>query len=318
VHCHSPFSAIRVARTLARRRRAPLVATFHSKYRDDLARAVPVRALVDGRIRKIVRFFESADQVWIPSESAIETLRAYGYRGEVQVVPHGIDIEPPEDLDGARRVADGLLETGPDDRVLLYVGQIVWEKDLEVLVRAVGELAGRGVRFTAAMIGEGYARDEVAALAAELGVGSRLRLVGGVRDRDTLRACYARAELFVFPSRYDTSGLVVREAAGVGVPAVLVRGADTAEGIRDGYNGFLAEPDAASFAAAIERALADPELVRRAGREAMRTLCQPWRDAVEAVAERYRELVAAHQPDRSRPISVASAATSGRSSSATD
>ncbi len=318
VHCHSPFSAVRVARTLSRRRRAPLVATFHSKYRDDLEGAVPVRRLVDARIRTIVRFFESADEVWIPSEPAIETLRSYGYRGRVVVVPHGIDMSPPEDPAAARREADELLGTRPDEQVLLYVGQIVWEKDLEILVRALAELAGGGRRFVAVLVGEGYARGDLAALGERLGLGDRLRFVGAVRDRMRLRACYARADLFVFPSRYDTSGLVVREAAAVGVPSVLVRGADTAEGVRDGENGFLATAEPASFAAAVDRALADPALRRACGDAAARTLCRPWQEAVAEVAERYRELVAAHQPDRSRPISVPSAATSSRKTAASD
>lgn len=318
VHCHSPFSAVRVARTLSRRRGAPLVATFHSKYRDDLEGAVPVRRLVEARIRTIVRFFESADEVWIPSEPAIETLRSYGYRGRVVVVPHGIDMRPPTDPADARREADRVLGTEPGDQVLLYVGQIVWEKDLEILVRALAELAARGRRFVAAMIGEGYARDDLAKLGERLGLDGRLRFVGAVRDRRRLQSCYARADLFVFPSRYDTSGLVVREAAAVGVPSVLVRGADTAEGVRDGDNGFLATADPAGFAAAVDRALAEPSLRRSCGANAARTLCRPWREAVEEVALRYRELVAAHQPARSRPISVASAATSSRNVSASD
>lgn len=318
VHCHSPFSAAPVARRLARRRGVPLVATFHSKYRDDLEGAVPWRGLVDARMRRIVRFFEAADEVWIPSEAAVETLRGYGYRGRVEVVPHGIDLEPPADPAAARGLADRVMGTRPDERVLLYVGQMVWEKDLEVLLRALAELAEAGESFTAVLVGEGYARRGLAELGAGLGLSRRLRFAGVVRDRRALQACYARAELFVFPSRYDTSGLVVREAAAVELPAVLARGADTAEGVVDGVNGFLAEPGPEGFAAAVGRGLADRERRRRCGREAARTLCRSWQVAVDEVADRYRVLVATHQCARSRPIRVPRALTSSAKVAASD
>jgi len=81
VHAHSPFPAGRLALRLARRRGIPIVATFHSKYRDNFARAVPLAPAVDWGVRRIVDFYESVDQVWVPSAAALETLRQYGYRG---------------------------------------------------------------------------------------------------------------------------------------------------------------------------------------------------------------------------------------------
>ncbi len=56
----------------------PLVATFHSKYRDDFERVIPNKALVDYLVGKVVKFYESVDEVWVPQASVGETLREYG------------------------------------------------------------------------------------------------------------------------------------------------------------------------------------------------------------------------------------------------
>ena len=81
-----------------------------------------------------------------------------------------------------------------------------------------------------------------------------------IRDRRRIRAWYCRADLFLFPSTFDTNGLVVREAAACGLGCVLIQGSCAAEGITDGRNGILIEENAASLAAV----LGAPEMTREA------------------------------------------------------
>jgi glycosyltransferase involved in cell wall biosynthesis len=291
VHCHSPFSASRVALRLASIHQVPLIATFHSKYRDDLIRAVPIRPLVDRRIRRVVEFFESADEVWIPSQSAVGTLREYGYQGPVHVASPGTDMDASPDAANARARAEEILDTDGHRPVLLYVGQLVWEKNLEMLLLALLRLRSAGSTFAMAFIGEGYASAELGQLARKLGLESQVRFPGVIRDRDALKACYARADLFLFPSRYDTHGLVVREAAAQCVPTVFVPDSDAAEGVVDGVNGFVAEDTPEAYADRIRAAVENPDLIRACGDQARRTLCRPWSEVVAGAVDRYRELI---------------------------
>lgn len=71
VHAHCPFSSGSLALKIAKTQHIPLVATFHSKYRSDFERVIPCKALVDYLIRSIIRFYEMADEVWIP-QAAVE------------------------------------------------------------------------------------------------------------------------------------------------------------------------------------------------------------------------------------------------------
>lgn len=292
VHAHSPFGAGHVALETARKKGIPVVATLHSKFRDDLRRFVPFKALVDWEIGHIVEFLYAVDQVWVPQESVALTLREYGYKGPYEVVENGIDLEPPADLEPFRRRGRELLGLPGDAPVGLYVGQHIMEKNLEFLVRSLPAILGAVPEFRMVFVGEGYARDELAKLAAELGISGQVSFLEAVRDRETLKAVYAAADLFLFPSIYDNAPLVVREAAAFDTPSVLLEGSTAAEVIRDGENGFLSPNDREAFSAKVIGILADEASRLAAGRGARQTLCRSWQEVVREVTERYSAILA--------------------------
>ena len=136
-------------------------------------------------------------------------------------------------------------------------------------------------------IGAGGDEKEVRAEVETLRLSDRCFFTGSIADRETLRAWYSRADLFLFPSTFDTNGLVVREAAASGCPSVLIAGSCAAEGVTDGRNGFLIEENAVSLCAKLTALCADREAMRRVGENAMRELYLSWEDAVARANERY-------------------------------
>jgi glycosyltransferase involved in cell wall biosynthesis len=296
VHAHCPFAAGQLAATIARERNIPLIATFHTKYRDDFERLLKFKPLVDAIIKRVVQFYETADQVWTPGPGTVETLREYGFRGPVEVVPNGSDLAVDDrQRQVLAKAADATLGTAPDETVFLFVGQITLEKNLAILIEAMAELHKQNVPFKLFLVGEGYARHQLEALAAERGLAERVRFLGLVTDRERLAQLYARATLFLFPSQYDTGSLAMREAAGCGTPSVLVTPSTVAEVVRDGQNGFLAPNDACKYAERIRTLLADPATIDWAGRGARRSIYRSWQQIAEEVAARYRDVLAAHR-----------------------
>ena len=92
-------------------------------------------------------------------------------------------------------------------------------------------------------------------------------------------------------SLYDTSALVVREAAAHKTPSVLIQGANAAEAVRDGDNGYLSENNLEAFAARVVKALGDSETHAQVARNAQKTLCRTWEDVVMEVKERYIKIL---------------------------
>ena len=292
VHAHCPFSSGLLSRRIATVREIPLVATFHTKFREDFKQSLKGELLVDIAILRITRFFESADFVWTPSPGAAATLRSYGYKGDIDVMPNGTDLVVPEaDLPSLRKEGEKLLSVPAGVPVLLFVGQHTREKNLDILVESLSALHAMGTDFRMVFVGDGYHRASLEARVAELGLSSRVSFKGVITDRESMKRVYARSDILFFPSLYDTSGLVIMEAAGMRLPSLLISGSTVADGIVDGANGFLAENDPYSISRRLHSALIDPGAIGRAGSGAYSTLYRTWENVIDEVGDRYRAIV---------------------------
>ncbi|MBD5317981.1 MAG: glycosyltransferase family 4 protein [Bacteroides sp.] len=297
VHAHSPFSSGRLAAYAARKQGIPLVATFHSKYRTDLERSLPA-PMVAYQMKRLLAFYESATEVWIPQAAVEETLREYGYRGKVTVVENGNDFsEDITDITAYKRESRTSLGIGDDETALLFVGQHILEKGIEIIVRSL-PLLGEGFKFRMDFIGIGYALDDMKKLVRDLGLEDRVRFHGVINEREQLRRYYAASDLFLFPSFYDNAPLVVREAAAMHTPSILLEGSTAAELVSDGLNGFLTRRTPEAYAETIRRVAADRELRAAAGKGAATTLARSWHDVMDEVIQRYDEIITRHEQSR--------------------
>jgi len=111
---------------------------------------------------------------------------------------------------------------------------------------------------------------------------------GFVGERPVLMALYERSDLMVFPSLYDNAPMVVREAAAMGTPSLLIEGSCSAEGILHGQNGYLCKNTPESIAQAIVQALKTAKTV---GQAAKKTIPIPWNQLMLAVEARYEALI---------------------------
>ncbi len=145
----------------------------------------------------------------------------------------------------------------------------------------------RDVDFTAYFVGEGYASEQLQLLAGRHGITEKVHFTGTIYDRQLLKNYYAAADLFLFPSLYDNAPLVVREAAALHTPSLLVEGSTAAEVIRDDVNGFLTKNDKTTMAAKIRHVMGDKTLRQIVGRNASKTVAQPWEEIIEKVKDRY-------------------------------
>ena len=289
VHAHSPFTAGSEALRLARLRSLPMVATFHSKYYDDFLRATKSESIARLGLKIVVGFYDRCDEVWAVGKNPADVLRSYGYEGNIQVMPNGAtlrEVSPGDIREVTRRWNLG------DDPVILFVGQMDWKKNILTVLEACARLKARGLRFQLLLAGQGLDQLAIQEKISELGLQTCAQMLGHISDSALLDGLYARASVFAFPSLYDAAPMVVREAAVMGTPSVMVRNSTAAEAIRDGENGFLCENTPASLAEMIVKALADPERLARIGRQARETIPVPWKQVMEKAAERYERLVA--------------------------
>ena len=297
VHAHSPFSAGLMALQVAKTQHIPLVATFHSKFKDDFREVIPSDMVVDQAIKIVMEFFDRADEVWVPQASVEEVIREYGFKGHVEVVDNGSDLVadyPDTYFEDARKA----LGIAPDEFVFLFVGQHIWQKNVRLVIDALEQI--KDLPFRMFFVGTGYAAGEMKDLVAQKGLSDKVTFTGMLTEREKVTRYYAAADLFLFPSLYDNAPLVVREAAALHTPAVMVEGSTAAEILRDGENGYLVPNELDAFATRLRQLYRDREQVRRVGLTASRTIVRSWEDVVGEVLDRYDAIIA--RKTRIRPL----------------
>ncbi len=287
IHSHCPVTSTLLARSLREQLRVPVVFTYHTKFDIDIANAVRGKFLQHSAAKLLVQNIAACDEVWVVSRGAGENLRKLGYTGRYTVMPNGVDLPRGRvDEETVRQVTGG-YDLGEGVPVFLFVGRMMWYKGIRITLDALKLLASGGADFRMVFIGGGGDKEEIMAYAAQLGLQDKTVFCPPIHDREQIRAWYCRADLFLFPSTFDTNGLVVREAAACALASVLVEGSCAAEDVSDGVNGFLIEENAASMAALLRRLLAQPGQMRLVGEGAQRDIYVSWETAVERAYRRY-------------------------------
>jgi glycogen(starch) synthase len=217
----------------------------------------------------------------------------YGLEEErIAVIPNGIDpseLVPVDDLDALRAHF-----AQPDERLVLLVGRLVYEKGFQLALEALPGLIERvgNVRFLVA--GSGTAEGELREQAKALGLDEHGTFLGWIGD-DVLHSLYRISDLTVVPSIYEPFGLVALEAMASGCPCLVADTGGLREVVPNENVGLrFRSRDPESLGQMAERLLTDAELRDRLVAEASEhVLTFDWADVARQVSELYGEVLAA-------------------------
>lgn len=295
LHVHSPFSSGRLALKLAKRKNIPIIATFHTKFYDDFKQICKNDYLTKIIIKRIINFYEAVDYVWTVNEKTKETLKSYGFTKKVSIVQNGTDFL--DDFDYAEN-NDFMLEKyqiTKDDLIFLFVGQHIWQKNLKFLIDSLLILKNKNLNYKMYFIGEGYAQKALISLVKKYQLNDRIYFLGKITDRMLLKRFFARCDLFLFPSIYDNAPIVIREAAALKTPSIVIEGTNSQEGIIDNFNGFTGLNDEKAFADKIYQIVLDRNSLHQVGINAYKTISVSWEKIIDEIMLKYREIVEKHQ-----------------------
>jgi UDP-glucose:(heptosyl)LPS alpha-1,3-glucosyltransferase len=196
-------------------------------------------------------------------------LSCYFGRNDVVVVPNGVDLAnfSPSACSVVRAKAREELSCGPQDRLLLLVGNDLRNKGLPALLQALEQCQDLAWRLC--LVGADAASeysDEIRRRQMQ----DRITFAGETSD---ILSCYAAADIYVAPSVEDSFHLPALEAMACGLPVILSSSAGMSEYLEDGVDGMLLRnpKDANELATALRRLLADPELRVQLGKNATQT-----------------------------------------------
>ncbi|MEM3400122.1 MAG: glycosyltransferase [Candidatus Micrarchaeia archaeon] len=243
VHTHGMATMGLSAVQTARMHKLPLVGTFHTlipKASHYVSKNKRIEAITQRILWGYLKwYFCLCDVVIAPSPTIERELHNHGIRKTI-VVPTGIDTE---------RFCLGLdrnrirKELGLEDKVMvLNIGRMVLEKNLDVLIKASLIIVEEIPDAHFVLAGSGPAFDYYRNLVRSMKLDGIFTFTG-IIPSELVPYYYAAADVFVFPSKFETQGIVALESMGCGTP---VAGADylaIKDLVKDGYNGYLFDPD---------------------------------------------------------------------------
>ena len=242
IHAHDwlvSFAAI----TLKHARRIPLLTTVHAT---EMGRN---RGQLHGELQRDIHDTEwrLVYESWrIIACSMFMDWEVQTYFGapadKIDTIPNGIDIAPFEQMRrrDLQHWRDSLARR--DEKIVFYIGRLVWEKGLQVLVDAAPEILGIYPRTRFIVAGDGPMRRELVERAQGRGVADAFHFPGRISDDDRDRL-YKVADCAVFPSLYEPFGIVALEAMAAGTPVVTTDVGGLAEVVTLHETGLKVHPD---------------------------------------------------------------------------
>jgi glycosyltransferase involved in cell wall biosynthesis len=304
VHIQTPFIAHYQGTALARALRVPVIETYHTYFEEYLHHYVPL--LPRAVMRFVARRFTVSqcnvlDAMVVPSRAMAQALLDYGVRCPMHIIPTGMEMERFAGGDGQRFRAQ--LGIAPGQPVLVHVGRIAHEKNIEFLFRMFALVLRSKPGAVFVVAGEGPALASCKAYVRSLGLEGRVRFVGYLSRERELLDCYRAGDLFVFSSKTETQGLVLLEAMALGVPVVSTAHMGTADIVNPQRGAHVAPDDETGFANIVLRLLDDPQRRAVMSTEA-RAYAATW--SAGAMADRLVGLYSAvpGQPSRNSPVSL--------------
>jgi glycosyltransferase involved in cell wall biosynthesis len=209
----------------------PLVASYHThlpKYLEHYGLGV-----LEGLLWELLKgAHNQADLNLCTSSVMVQELRAQGI-DRVDLWQRGVDTETFHPTKATTAMHYHLTQGEPTSHLLLYVGRLGAEKEIEQIKPILAAIPGSRL----AIVGDGPHRANLETYFA----GTPTHFVGYLGG-EKLAAAYAVADAFIFPSRTETLGLVLLEAMAAGCPVIAARSGGIPDIVTDGQNGYLFDP----------------------------------------------------------------------------
>lgn len=285
IHLSAPDLLGYKALQLAKSWGVPVVASVHTRFETYL-RYYGLAWAEKYATRYLRSFYSQCEQIYAPTDSMAQVLRAERMCGDIRIWGRGIDgnLFHPSKRDEAWRAAHGIA---PDDVAIAFVGRLVLEKGLDVFAAAADLLKARGIAHKVVVIGDGPERAWFQGRLPDA-------VFTGFLGDEALAKAYASSDIFFNPSCTETFGNVTLEAMASGIPPVCARATGSMSLVGHGVSGFLADGAAEEYAGYLAYLAGNTQMraaFAKAGRE--RALLHNWDNILQGVLLNYCDVLGA-------------------------
>lgn len=277
IHIQTPFIAHFFGRKLSKLTGVPTVETYHTSFEDYLHLYLPwFPEILARKLSKLIakKLCNSVDAVISPSKQMADILKEYGITKEIKVLPTGLPQQYFKKTESS--IVAERYNLPKDKKILLYVGRVAHEKNIDFLLKAFKEITKKLSDYCLVITGEGPAEEHIHKMTSKLGLSKSVQFIGYL-DKDTeLLMIYQLADLFVFASKTETQGLVLLEAMAQGTPVVSIAELGTKSILENNMGAIISKDDPVDFATKCINVLSDKALYEKMSKEAIIYVKKNW------------------------------------------
>ena len=294
IHIQTPFIAHYFGKKLAKTLNVPIIETYHTSFEDYLHLYLPIlpESFARWLSRNIAKYLcNHCHGIISPSEQLKETLKNYQVTKPIKVVPTGL---PDQSFKKTNKYTfRKLYNISPTDPLLLFVGRVAHEKNIDFLLHVYKYIARENKSIKFLITGEGPAFEHIQKLIKKLNLGRSVILTGYLEANNELLNCYASSDLFIFASKTETQGLVLIEAMAQGLPVVALAENGTKSILENNPGAIIAKDDPKEFAKTCLRLLNNKKKLSEMSVKAKKEAKQKWGSVAqtEKLIALYEEVV---------------------------
>ena len=276
IHTHTEYTLGGFGRKLAQKLNIPYVHTMHTIYEyytNYIVRSEHLGTPAKYVVRKLTASYcNSADVVVTPTEKNKDLLVTYGVKKPIKVIPSGIQLEKfcseKRDFEkiNAIKAELGIMD---DERVLLNIGRVAHEKNLDELLTGLENYLKQHNDVKLVIVGDGLAREKLERISDETGISAQV-IFAGARPWDEISQYYRIGDVFVGASLSETQGLTYIEAMASGLPVVAKEDRCLEGVLSNGENGYFFN-NSNGLVAAVDKLLSDRGVLESFSKNAIET-----------------------------------------------
>lgn len=292
IHSQCEFSTFRYAKAISKKTGAPIIHTYHTVYEGYTHYFCPSQIIGVKSVKCFTNeIAKHTDSIIVPSDKIYEMLKGYKVKTPLWVIPSGIDIDKYS-LNKREKREELRKKVGinRDELVLLFVGRIAKEKNIDELILYLSKVKDLSMKLV--IVGDGPYKQEIENMSKQMSVEERVIFTGMVNPEE-VADYYALGDIFVNGSTSETQGLTYIEAMASGL-ALLCREDKCLDGLIDkGINGYTYKNED-EFLCVLYKLVKDKGMIERVGEAAFYTVRSKYSVEifVDACERLYRKYVA--------------------------
>lgn len=283
IHCNHWGMMSGYANHYAKKHNIPVVYTIHTKFKYCFDYSFKLGFISNLIIKNSLRRLNRANLVTTVSNSMAEELKKYGCKKEIKVIRNGGEKLPVVNVN-----MDKAIKT--KDFNFLFIGLVIKYKNIGFTLKALSLVKRVRSDFKFYVVGSGPSKGGFVRQAKRLGIEDNVIFTGRITDFCKKREILSKTDLLLFPSIFDSDGLVTLEAKAEGVPTLVLEGTGASERITDGVTGFTSKPTPEDFAKKILALISSPEKLVEVGSSQI-PICKSWEEIASEYKIEYQKLV---------------------------